>query len=385
MAKGNRLIDYRNEEEERARAAKKAQQEEMLNQKRIQQLDFRTRALASGVPESVLPTTTQIANNVSDADWNNTVQRSFRYAPHLSQHPAAPSVEGAAINGAAPTRVAPAQRDGIFPMGMSLSEKTAVLRSMRDPRAASVTRGAQRTSYIMPQMDKSGQAATEAKYGEGVPAVVKPGLGDVGQRQPFIAGANGKNVAADYVAGGKFSSATAPDPSLDPNYITSLKTPGYKPPMQGPPFMAFAPEPEGSTGYKVGQTIAGIPEQARTLGSQAVGAFAAPFKGIVRGAKDFYAGLTGAPVPTAPSRPPLAGTEAAPSIPIWKQAFNAFTAPLGGGKSTAAGVSRSQAAGFDSGNGGPPITPTTPTAPEEMYSSITKDIFKKKPKFAGAY
>jgi hypothetical protein len=45
-------------------------------------------------------------------------------------------------------------------------------------------------------------------------------------RQPVIAGLSGENQAADYVAGGRFSSAKAgPDPTLDPDYVANLPRP----------------------------------------------------------------------------------------------------------------------------------------------------------------
>lgn len=47
--------------------------------------------------------------------------------------------------------------------------------------------------------------------------------GAPGTRRPFIAGANGENVAGDFVAGGRFSSAPAgSDSTLDKNYVAGL-------------------------------------------------------------------------------------------------------------------------------------------------------------------
>ncbi len=395
---------------EEARAALRARAVEQGAKDRSDQIaarvKFHHQALSNGVPASLAPSARSI-KTMSDSDWNAFVSRAGRLGfhglddngaplPAPSQAPLIPAPRLAAA-------VSPLnQLNGIdrsVPANPSTPQgRLSSVLGITPPPAPAAIAGQPLRSVVESPMSAGERAATDAKYApRDANGNLAPVAGSVRSASDIPAGTirsiNGVRLPDEHPgvlpagaaapvrtqpAGVVAPVAATPKPGLD-----ALANAGTVP-LGGsfdPSLAAATPgfDLPPSSAYKFGAAVRNI----------AVGEPVVPGSDIASRSK------AGGPVSAsvrAPLSPEVEAAQRGVGPTIGDYVKDAFQGLTGGGKATAAGVSNSQAAGFEQPTAAnpKPVTPTTPDGDIDKsknaisrFGQTEEELKKNKEAFAG--
>lgn len=415
----------RQDSEDTISAANRAQQEETRRKTVADRIDFRDRAIAAGVPQSLLPTRSAIASNIPDSDWTTYANRAYTHTPSL-RDPATPAAKAAAAAPDAGYLDASGNRrnysdDQTVPQGTGTVTQTgAGLRttvpSESGPRSVAVQPDARQAADLATGGQFSGASlAQKVSYLRALKPNGPVGqfVGDSSYTLPTLGNDGLRNIEAKYGTrdnlGLPVRGTVRNLPASAPGYINGVQTdgvgsPNYVPPPNADPLhpnvksadpnLATTPAgpvvpPFSTAGADA--VLAGTGGRPQTFAGQAPDVSLADSNPAVRVTPPTTAEAVGAGTRSAldtvtdyvgdvsdRASKLASGTYGPPLIDVpglAKQFVSGFT-----GGATPAGASRAQAADIETPTAANPV-PKTATSPPDLkdFAEVDEDYLKKKP------